>query len=106
RAVIVPNVEEFGIVGVEAQAAGRPVLAADAGGARETIVRGETGVLVPPGDVDALARALGETDWEAFDPAAARANAERFSSASFRRRFSEAVDGLVNSGAATRAAAR
>lgn len=54
------NPEGFGRVPVEAQAMGRPVIAADHGGARETIVRGETGWLVPPGDAAALAGALAE----------------------------------------------
>ncbi len=52
--------EAFGRVAVEAQAMGRPVIATDHGGARETVVPGETGWLVPPGDPDALATALGE----------------------------------------------
>jgi glycosyltransferase involved in cell wall biosynthesis len=52
--------EGFGRVPVEAQAMGRPVIATDHGGARETILRGETGWLIPPGDVAALARAIGE----------------------------------------------
>lgn len=52
--------EAFGRVAVEAQAMGRPVIATDHGGARETVVPGETGWLVPPGDPDALAGALGQ----------------------------------------------
>lgn len=52
--------EGFGRVPMEAQAMGRPVIATDHGGARETILRGETGWLVPPGDAAALARALDE----------------------------------------------
>lgn len=86
-ATIVPNVEEFGIVAVEAQASGRPVVAADGGGARETVLDGVTGVLTAPGDVDALAEALAHTDWTRFDPAAARAQAQRFSAAAFRARL-------------------
>jgi glycosyltransferase involved in cell wall biosynthesis len=50
--------EGFGRVIVEAQAMGRPVIATDHGGARETVLSGETGWLVPPGDRDALAGAL------------------------------------------------
>jgi len=50
--------EAFGRVVVEAQALGRPVIAADHGGARETVVEGKTGWLVPPGDADALATAI------------------------------------------------
>jgi glycosyltransferase involved in cell wall biosynthesis len=52
--------EAFGRVAAEAQAMGRPVIATDHGGARETVVPGETGWLVAPGDPDALATALGE----------------------------------------------
>ena len=52
--------EGFGRAIVEAQAMGRPVIATDHGGARETIVPGVTGWLVPPREVDALADAIGE----------------------------------------------
>jgi len=52
--------EGFGRIIVEAQAMGRPVIATDHGGARETIVPGITGWLVPPGDPAALAAAIGE----------------------------------------------
>ncbi len=50
--------EAFGRVAAEAQAMGRPVIAADHGGARETVVPGETGWLVAPGDADALAETI------------------------------------------------
>jgi glycosyltransferase involved in cell wall biosynthesis len=93
-AVVVPNVEEFGIVAVEAQAAGRPVVAYDAGGVRETVVDGETGVLVPAQDADAFAEAFRETDFTAFSQDRITANAERFSTASFRERFRAEVDAI------------
>jgi glycosyltransferase involved in cell wall biosynthesis len=92
QALIVPNVEEFGITIVESQAAGRPVVAVDAGGARETIVPGKTGVLVPRGDIDALAEALRETDFTRFDPAELSANAARFSSQAFGQRLMAEVE--------------
>lgn len=50
--------EGFGRVPVEAQAMGRPVVATDHGGARETVLQGRTGWLVPPNNVDALAQGL------------------------------------------------
>lgn len=87
RALIVPNVEEFGIAAVESQAAGRPVVAADAGGARETVVPGDTGVLVKPDDVDAFAEALAYTDFDRFSPALIARHAAQFSVAAFQRRF-------------------
>lgn len=52
--------EGFGRVAAEASAMSRPVIASDHGGARETILRGNSGILVPPGDAAALARAIKE----------------------------------------------
>ena len=90
-ALVVPGVEEFGIAAVEAQAAGRPVVGAAAGGLTETVVPGETGVLVPEDDIDALAEALRHTDFTSFDPARVRRNAERFSREAFQRRLADEV---------------
>jgi glycosyltransferase involved in cell wall biosynthesis len=86
----VPNVEEFGIAAVEAQAAGRPVVAVDAGGARETVVPGRTGVLVPDGDRAALTRAL-RADFSGYDAHDIRAHAQRFA----RERFQERMRAIV-----------
>ena len=60
--VVAPSTEPeaFGRVPVEAQAMGRPVIATDHGGARETVISGETGLLVPPGDAPALAAAIAD----------------------------------------------
>jgi glycosyltransferase involved in cell wall biosynthesis len=59
-AVLAPSTrpEAFGRVAVEAGAMGKPVIASDHGGARETVIDGETGFLVAPGDVNALAGAI------------------------------------------------
>jgi glycosyltransferase involved in cell wall biosynthesis len=95
RAVVMTNVEEFGIVAVEAQAAGRPVIAADGGGARETVVDGETGVLVQPGDVDSLAEAMRHMDFDRFQPERMRKQAARFSPAVFKKRFMAEVSRLA-----------
>ncbi len=96
RALVLPNVEEFGIAAVEAQSAGHPVLAVDAGGARETVVRGVTGERVPPDDVDALAEAMREVDWEGFDQHRIREHAMRFSREEFKRRFREEIERVIN----------
>jgi glycosyltransferase involved in cell wall biosynthesis len=93
-ALVVPNVEEFGIAAVEAQAAGRPVIAADAGGAQEIVRPNQTGWLVRPDDVDALAAAMRRRT-DDFDSQAIRRNAERFSAATFRTRLMETIDALV-----------
>jgi glycosyltransferase involved in cell wall biosynthesis len=59
--VVVPSVwpEPFGLVGIEAMAHARPVIAFDVGGVREWLIPDQTGLLVPPGDVSGLASAIG-----------------------------------------------
>lgn len=95
RALLVPNEEEFGIAAVESQAAGRPVVATAAGGVLETVVDGETGVLVPGGGVDGFAEVLREVDFDRFDPAAIVGHAEGFSAARFRERLKAEVERLL-----------
>jgi glycosyltransferase involved in cell wall biosynthesis len=102
RALVVTTGEEFGIAAVEAQAAGRPVVAVDAGGVRETVVDGRTGVLVPPGDRDALVRAL-RGDFGRFDGAEIRRHAQRFSREAFQERLADAVGDMTGRRGARRA---
>jgi len=52
--------EAFGRAAIEAEAMETPVIATDHGGSRETILPGRTGWLVPPGDAEAMAIAIGE----------------------------------------------
>jgi glycosyltransferase involved in cell wall biosynthesis len=92
RAVIVPSMEEFGITAVEAQAAGRPVIAAAAGGALETVIDGVTGRLVALDDIEAFRAAIEGVDALGLAPAAAVENAQRFSVAVFQRRIAEQVE--------------
>jgi glycosyltransferase involved in cell wall biosynthesis len=95
RAVVVPNVEEFGIVAVEAQAAGRPVLAPDRGGTSETVLDGRTGVLYPADDDDALAEAMRYVDFTRFEPPAIREHALQFRPEAFRERIVREVERLT-----------
>jgi glycosyltransferase involved in cell wall biosynthesis len=95
RAVVMPGVEEFGITAVEAQAAGRPVIAAAAGGALETVLDGETGLLADLDDVDSFVRAIESIEQLDFDPERAVQNAERFSVAAFERRLSAYVNDVL-----------
>lgn len=85
--LVVANVEEFGIAAVEAQASGRPVIAVDRGGVRETVLPGKTGLLVEGEDAESLAEAIRSADFDRFDPELIAAHAQRFSSDEFRRRF-------------------
>jgi glycosyltransferase involved in cell wall biosynthesis len=87
RALVVPNVEEFGIAAIESQAAGRPVIAIDEGGTRETVLDGETGVLVSRGSVDEFAEAMRHTDFDRFSPPRIVRHARRFSPEAFRERL-------------------
>jgi len=102
RALVLPTAEEFGIAAVEAQAAGRPVVAAATGGALETVLDGETGVLVPPDDADAFARAFAEVDFDRFDPQRIARHAQRFSKQSFQQRIVSRVEALSAEGAPAR----
>jgi glycosyltransferase involved in cell wall biosynthesis len=95
RALVVPNVEEFGIAAVEAQASGRPVLGGTVGGTCETVIDGETGVLVIPENVGALAEAMSQVDFNAFSTDDLRRHAARFSAAAFKDRFAEEVARLT-----------
>jgi glycosyltransferase involved in cell wall biosynthesis len=90
-AVIVPDVEEFGIVAVEAQAAGRPVVGSQIGGTAETVLDGESGVLLNIESEADLAETLQYVDFLRFDPAASVRSAERFSTARFRSGLRELV---------------
>ena len=91
RAVVMPSLEEFGITAVEAQAAGRPVIAPAAGGALETVLDGQTGRLAVLDDIDSFKEAIEGIGKLDFDPAAAVQNAERFSVAAFQRRLSQFI---------------
>jgi len=96
QALIVPNVEEFGIAAVEAQAAGRPVVAARGGGSLETVIDGETGVLFSPGDAGALAEILRHADFDSFEPARLTAHAESFSTQRFQKRLRDTVAAAID----------
>jgi glycosyltransferase involved in cell wall biosynthesis len=92
RALVVTATEEFGIAAVEAQAAGRPVIALSEGGARETVVEGVTGTLYANPRPEALAAAVARFDALAVDPAACVRNARRFDVAHFHRGMRAVVE--------------
>lgn len=104
RALVFPGEEDFGIVPVEAQACGTPVLALGVGGVLDTVVEGVTGTFYgagsPSEEVEALAAAMADFDDDHFDPAAISAHARQFDQAAFRRRFRSVVERVLVSAAA------
>lgn len=98
RALVMPGVEDFGIVPVEAQACGAPVVALAAGGVLDTVVRGVTGVLYDEDPADpaaGLAAALAAFRPSDYDSSRSRAHAEAFSRAQFRQRVAAAAGALL-----------
>jgi glycosyltransferase involved in cell wall biosynthesis len=92
RAFIFPGLEDFGIAPLEAQAAGRPVIAYAAGGALDTIVDGETGLLFRQQSVESLMAAVRRFENLDLSPAACRRNAERFAAERFRTELMNLVE--------------
>ena len=96
--VVLPGEEDFGIVPLEAQACGRPVVALARGGALETVVDGVTGVLVQDESAEALADGLRTATRRSFDPVALREHALAFSRERFAIEVRARIDALVRDG--------
>jgi glycosyltransferase involved in cell wall biosynthesis len=94
-AVLLPGEEDFGIVPVEAQACGRPVVALARGGALETIVDGVTGVLVADSTAQAFADGITRALSQDFDSATIRAHALRFGRSRFAREIQACVTDML-----------
>ncbi|HZR25000.1 MAG TPA: glycosyltransferase [Vicinamibacterales bacterium] len=88
---LLPGEEDFGIVPLEAQACGCPVVALGRGGACETIETGQTGFLVDDGSADALADGIRRAIDYQFDAGVIRAHAEAFG----RARFGDEIEAVV-----------
>jgi glycosyltransferase involved in cell wall biosynthesis len=94
-ALLFPGEEDFGIVPVEAQAHGCPVIAYGVGGACETVVDGITGVLFPQQTEEALVAAIRRAADTRFDPDALHTHARRFSRARFMTEMSALIDEVL-----------
>lgn len=93
RALLFCGEEDFGMVPVEAMAAGKPVIAYGAGGALDTVVDGKTGVLFGEQGPEAVADAIRrfESTESSIRSDAVRGHAQKFNIAVFQRHFSEVV---------------
>ncbi len=87
RAVVFFNEEDFGIVPVEAQAAGKPVIGLNRGGLTETVINGETGILVDGDTSDSLISVTRDFDEKKFDTKIITKNSEKFSLERFNSEF-------------------
>ncbi|MFV9549510.1 glycosyltransferase [Algibacter sp. PT7-4] len=86
--------EDFGIVPVEAQACGTPVLAYGKGGVLETVEEGISGSFFYKQDVEAIIKAVNKMDNTNFNPVLVRKNAEKFSKERFENEFKNTVEEL------------
>ncbi|MFQ5889924.1 MAG: glycosyltransferase family 4 protein [Gemmatimonadota bacterium] len=99
RALIFPGEEDFGIVPVEAMAAGRPVIAFGRGGARETVVDGVTGLFFDEQTPEALCEAVRRFEAEEgrFSSERIREHARGFDRAVFKERMRASIERLLES---------
>jgi glycosyltransferase involved in cell wall biosynthesis len=88
RALLMPGEEDFGINSLESQACGVPVIAFGRGGAKETVLPGETGVLYEEPGIEGLSHALDKFKDMNFNKTTIRANAIKFSRDSFKKGIS------------------
>ncbi len=91
QAVIFPQEEDFGLVPLEAQASGRPVIASRKGGALETVIEGKTGLFFTPQTPGALIKTIKKFKASQFKSQNCRQNAERFSQEKFKKTIKEYV---------------
>ncbi|MGO4905341.1 glycosyltransferase [Flavobacterium sp. W20_MBD1_R3] len=92
KAFVFAAEEDFGIIPVEAQACGTPVIAYGKGGVLETIINGTTGIFFDQQKVDTIKDAIAVFETKTFDPKVIRANALQFS----KERFEEAIKSFVD----------
>lgn len=92
RGLVFPGIEDFGIVMVEAQAYGKPVIACSGGGASEIVIDGETGVLFAEQTSEALIEAIKKFRDLKFDPSRIREHALGFDESVFRQRILQFVE--------------
>ena len=92
KALLFAAKEDFGIVPLECQSYGRPVIAYGGGGAMETVIPHVTGLHFEEQTVDSLAKAIALFETECYNPVEIQTHARAFDTTEFKRRFSAFVD--------------
>jgi glycosyltransferase involved in cell wall biosynthesis len=94
-ALIFPGVEDFGIVPLEAQASGKPVIAFGQGGALETIVEGKTGIFFHQQTAQSLLEAVQKSTLIKFNSVSIRQHSLQFSRTVFKQKIKESIEAKV-----------
>lgn len=96
KAVIFPQDEDFGLVPIEAQACGTPVIALGRGGALETIISGKTGIFFKNQTIKSLESAINKFESLAINPHNCISNARKFSQAIFETEMKKQINQLIS----------
>lgn len=94
QAVLVTGKEDFGLVSLEAQASGRPVVALKAGGVLETVVEGKTGIFFEKATVESLKKAVLKLETTQINAQKCLQNAKKFDKKRFKTKFKKRVEAL------------
>jgi len=92
KVLIMPQIEDFGLVSLEAQASGTPVIALNKGGATETIIKNKTGIFFSQATVDSLTSAMKQFNSTTWDKKLIQANAKKFDQHIFINKFKQFVE--------------
>lgn len=94
RAVLIPGEEDLGLVSLEAQSCGKPVIAFRKGGAEETVIEGKTGEFFFPQDPRVLAKTVLKFEKKSYNKEVCRQNALKFDKKIFQKKFANLIKKL------------
>jgi glycosyltransferase involved in cell wall biosynthesis len=94
QALICPQIEDFGLTPLEAQACGKPVIALKKGGITETVINGKTGIFFKNQTIKSLSKAIKKFDPKNFSSSDCIINATKFSTTNFMLNFKQIINSL------------